>query len=194
MIDTLIERTTEFCPPALYLVDDLLRARNNPSNVKLATIPTPPFQSPVVGWSIQEVKDHYMDYIPDDEGLFTHYTFIVLDERTLKDETCSIVSISTFDELRDDTIGQDDSPFTKYPPIVARADFWVALEALIYPESTITKILNDGIPKSWKEAEEDGGQFLYTKQRYREMFGPPSAWRIMGPLKKKANIKKELAL
>jgi len=87
--------------------------------------------------------------------LFSSFVFIVLDERTLKDETCRIVSIRT-------------EPTDSEPkdPITLRADFYVAVETLILAD-VMTIVLNErmeGARDDWRE-DNGKGEFLYTRQR-----------------------------
>jgi hypothetical protein len=159
IIDKLIERTNERAPPRLYLVDSLTRAiDDDPANCLPATIPTSAFQSPVLGWSLQQLREHYETQIPETGGIFSSFVFIVLDERTTQDETCRIVSI--YPDPLDPTAAT----------ITARADFYVAVEVLI-PVDVRSHILNEG---QGDENKEDGGQgeVLYTKERMIAEMGP----------------------
>jgi hypothetical protein len=69
--------------------------------------------------------------------------FIVLDERSVRDETCRVVC--TIPE-------RDEGP----GPTIARADFYVAVELLI-PAEMRTHRLNEGTSEAWRE---EGAGFL----------------------------------
>jgi hypothetical protein len=159
MIDKLILRTSERALPRLYLVDSLTRAKDDPASCAPATVPIAPFQSPVIGWSLQQLREHYIDQIPESKGKFGSFTFIVLDNRTKKDETCRIVSL-----LPDYTEPDPNASVT------ARADFFVAVEVLI-PVDVRSHRLNEGMGRQWRE-DDGNGEFLYTKERMIEFMGP----------------------
>lgn len=140
-------------------MDSLTRAKDNPAACVPATVPTPPFQSPVIGWSLQQLREHYIDQIPESQKKFSSFTFLVLDNRSEQDETCRLVCI-----LRDRTDPDPNACAT------ARADFFVAREVLIPVDVQSTR-LNEGTSQAWRE---DGGEreFLYTKERMIELMGP----------------------
>jgi hypothetical protein len=80
--------------------------------------------------------------------------FIVLDERSVRDETCRVVC--TIPE-------RDEGP----GPTIARADFYVAVELLI-PAEMRTHRLNEGTSEAWRD---EGAGFLYTRDRMVELMG-----------------------
>ena len=82
----------------------------------------------------------------------------MLDERTLEDETCRIVSVRP-------------NPYSGEAITTARADFWVAVEVLIPPDVP-TFHLNEGKGDKWREGEDRKGEVLYTRERMAEVMGP----------------------
>ena len=98
--------------------------------------------------------------ILESKGLFSAFMFIVLDNQTLKDETCRIVSV------RPNPIETNSKD-----PVTARADFFVALEVLIPPDVP-TFYLNKGRGDEWREVEDRSGEILYTKEGMIEQMGP----------------------
>ena len=118
------------------------------------TVPTPLFKSPVIGWSLEQIRGHFVNKTK--EGKFTSFVFIVLDERSEPDETCQLVSILPLD-------------FSDNLEL-ARSDFYVPVEALIHVEKQSMR-LNEGSRNEWRNSKY-GGEFLYTKERMIELMGP----------------------
>lgn len=153
LIDTLITRTYMYAPPQLYLVDDACRATDAFDTCSYAKPPTGPFTSPFLNHTVAQLKEHFLS-LPDNRRFFSSYTFIVLDERSIRDETCLIVSIIPEYESDEDLS-------------TARADFYVAVEVLI-PAEMRSHRLNEGIKATWRE---DDGQVFFTRERMAEMMG-----------------------
>jgi len=133
-----------------------------------------------------QLKSHYIDQIPKG-GTFNSLTFIVLDDRTEKDETCRIVSVlsdpSDYEDVDVDFPKEDRGDFFvthKNKPSTARADFYVALETLV-PIDVRSHALNEGTSEEWREEGVDGekGEFFYTKERTIELMGPNFNMRDM---------------
>lgn len=104
------------------------------------------------------MREHYETQIPEEDGKFSSFVFIVLDERSIQDETAQIVSIYP-----------DPADATR-ATLTARADFFVAVEVLI-PVDVMSHALNEGQGDEFKE---NGGQgeVLYTKERMIAEMGP----------------------
>lgn len=120
----------------------------------VSTIPTAPFQSPFIGRSHEQLKEHFIKELPEPE--FTAITFVVLDERTKKDDTCCIVSISE---------GLS----------TARSDFFVALEVLT-PIDVRAHELSEALGSSCTDTAAGTG-FLHTKEKMIELMGPENSQR-----------------
>lgn len=157
IIDKLITRSEERAPPRLYLVDSIKQSRDDPKSCHATTVPTKRFQSPFIGWSITQLKDHYIEYVPETGFHFSSLTYIVLDERTLVDETCCLVSIR---------VEPSDPQPEGY--ITARADFYVPVEVLI-PVDVMVCVMNEAEDETSKD---EYGCILYTKERMIERMGP----------------------
>lgn len=163
LIDTLITCTYMYTPPKLYLVNNARRATDAFDTCSYAKPPTGPFTSPFLNHTVAQLKEHFLS-LPDNRRFFSSYTFIVLDERSIRDKTCLIVS--TIPEYESD---KDLS--------TARADFYVAVEVLI-PVEMRTHRLNEGIKAIWRE---DDGQVLFTKERMAELMGGDYKFKDTSP-------------
>jgi hypothetical protein len=153
LIDTLITRNFVYSIPSLYLVDDAHRATDAFDTCTFAKPPTAPFTSPFLNHTLGQLREHFMSF-PDIGHFFSTFTFIVLDERSIRDETCLIVTTIP-------GYGSDKDLET------ARADFYIAVQVLIPVEMRshrLTEMFND----TWRD---DDGQVLFTKERMAEMMG-----------------------
>ena len=148
----------------------LTATKDDPKGCTRTTVPVAPFTSPFIGWSVQKLKDHFVENVTDFLK-FTAYTFIVLDERTEQDETCCLVSIFSDPEDYDsDTPLEEHGGYVVTPtnkPSTARSDFYVAAEVLV-PIEARDHAFNEGTRREWYE----NGEFLYTKERMIDLMGP----------------------
>lgn len=142
----------------------LLITKNDAKSCTNVTVPVTLFETPFIGWSIPELKAHYIGNVTDPLK-FTANTFIVLDKRTEQDETCQIVSASILEDPEEEDSGAAH-PMNKLS--TARADFYVALQTLV-PVEVMTYALNEGPGSEWRAA---GDEFLYTKERVEKVEAP----------------------
>ena len=110
--------------------------------------PFPDFETPFIGWSTDDLRTEFrMLFIDSKERKrpFTSRTFIVLDERSIEDETCMIVS---------DSIEKCD----------ARADLFIPLEILAAPEGGSHE-LNEGAKEKDYLDPVAGKPFFYHRDQ-----------------------------
>jgi hypothetical protein len=147
-----------YAPPKLYLVDDARRPTDAFDTCTFAKPPTAPFTSPFLNHTLAQLKEHFLS-LPDDSRFFSAYTFIVLDERSIRDETCLLVSTIPEYESNEDLS-------------TARSDFYVAVQTLI-PVEMRTHRLTEGLKPTPGEPD---GKVLFTKESMAEEMGQD--WKI----------------
>ena len=155
----------------------LTTTKDTPRSCVRTTVPVAPFTSPFIGWSVQDLKDHFVANVTDFYK-FTAYTFIVLDERTEQEETCCLVSVLSDPEDYDSDTPLEESGCyavtATNKPSTARSDFYVASEVLV-PIEMREHAMNEGTRSEWYE----NGECLYTKERMIELQGPDYNMKTM---------------
>ena len=111
--------------------------------------------SPFVGLELPALREEHRALFGVDRdkpaNKFTYNTFIVLDERSVKDESCLLVSCSV-----------DKGE--------ARSDFYLPIEVLT-PVAMGSSELNEGKdPKEWKDPQGEGIVF-YEVEKWRKFVG-----------------------
>ncbi|MCJ1389552.1 hypothetical protein MMC18_002409 [Xylographa bjoerkii] len=114
--------------------------------------PMAAFRSPFLGRTQEQMttffKTHVQEHNPDGISAHAVSTFIILDERSVSEELCLIVSEAT-------------------EPASARCAFDLAVEVLVAPEMG-TGELNEGLSREeWTE----GGEWVYRLEKWKRHMG-----------------------
>ena len=131
----------------------ILDSTTIPHDAKFASRPpVSAFTSPFLGWTLEDVKTFFkekvQDHNPDGDSHNATSTFIILDERSVTDEMCLIVSMST-----------DNG--------TARSDFYLPVELLNAPEMGSGE-LNEGMDEEEWMVD---GEWTYTLEKWKRFMG-----------------------
>jgi hypothetical protein len=149
---TRVETLTETFSTGLYFV----RSKKVELAVKPETQATcTHFRSPFEGSSLEDIVAWFDDAIDERklEDRLAVNSLIILDERTLRDESTALVVSTLGNETR-----------------TARAEFWVAAEVLIPPEMG-PMALNEGFTEEEERTFKRRGEWWYTRADWQRLVG-----------------------